>query len=102
MPCTLLVDQGFAYVFKDAADAERFLGAAPVPSPMGDVVKVKPDGSVKHRLIQDLRASVVNSASCVAERQVLPRFSDHAADVARFSESGEGVGVFVIDYTTPS
>ena len=93
-----LVDQGFAYIFTDASAAAEFLGTSPVPSPMGDVVKIKPDGSIKHRLIQDLRASAVNSASRVAERQVLPRFADHAADVAQFSSSGEGVGVFVIDY----
>ena len=61
-------------------------------------MRVKPDGSIKHRLIQDLRASAVNSASQIPERQVLHRLVDHARDIACFSEAGEVLGVFVIDY----
>ena len=93
-----LVDQGFALVFGSASDAEAWLGCPPVPSPLGDVTKLKPDGSVKHRLIQDLRASAVNSASCVGERQVLPRFIDHATDLATATTSGTDVGVFILDF----
>ena len=93
-----LVDQGFVLVFGSASDAEAWLGCPPVPSPLGDVTKLKPDGSVKHRLIQDLRASAVNSASCVGERQVLPRFIDHATDLATATTSGTDVGVFILDF----
>ena len=93
-----LVDEGHALLFESRDDAAKYLGTDPVPSPLGDVVKLKPDGSVKHRLIQDLRASAVNSASVVSERQVLPRFIDHARDVALASRGGDQVGVFVIDF----
>ena len=93
-----LVDDGHALLFSDESAAAEWLGVQPVPSPLGDVVKIKPDGSVKHRLIQDLKASAVNSASVVPERQVLPRFQDHARDLAMTSLQGKGVGVFVIDF----
>ena len=69
-----------------------------MPSPLGDVVRIKPDGQIKHRLIQDLRASLVNAASQVPERQVLPRFTDHARDLALASSSGAPMGVFVVDF----
>ena len=73
-----LLDQGFAFLFETLSDAEAWLGAPVVVSPLGDVTKEKSDGSIKHRLIMDLRASEVNRASVVQERQVLPRFGDHA------------------------
>ena len=60
-----LVDQGFAMVFSDKDAAAHWLGCEPVPSPLGNVVRVKADGSLKHRLIQDLKASRVKDASVV-------------------------------------
>ena len=93
-----LVEAGHALVFESAEAAAKWLGTRPVPSPLGDVVRLKPDGSVKHRLIQDLKASSVNSASKVSERQVLPRFVDHARDLAFASRDGSDMGVFVVDF----
>ena len=93
-----LVDSGFARLCTDSAEAERWLGQAPVVSPLGNVTKPKPDGTVKNRLIQDFRASSVNAASSVSERQVLPRFVDHARDLAMLSARGSSVGVFVLDF----
>ena len=93
-----LLDQGFAFLFESLEDAEAWLCSPVVVSPLGDVTKLKPDGRVKHRLIMDLRASEVNRASVVQERQVLPRFGDHARDVALMSKLGEGLGVFVLDF----
>ena len=93
-----LVDLGFARVCKDLDSAERLLGRRPVVSPLGNVVKLKPDLTRKNRLIQDFRASAVNSASVVHERQVLPRFCDHAHDIAALSALGSSVGVFVLDF----
>ena len=46
----------------------------------------------------DLRASSVNEASVVSERQVLPRFGDHAHDVAVASEMASDMGVFILDF----
>ena len=42
-------------------------------------------GVAKHRLIQDLRRNLVNDCAAVPERQVLPRFVDHARDLAAAS-----------------
>ena len=39
----------------------------------------------KHRLIQDMRHNFVNDCAAVPERQVLPRFLDHARDLAEAS-----------------
>ena len=89
-----LVNDGHALVCESENSAAQWLGVRPVPSPLGDVVRIKPDGSVKHRLIQDLKASAINAASTVPERQVLPRFSDHARDLALASSQDAGVGVF--------
>ena len=76
------VDAGFALLFTDAAAAERYLGGRVHPAPLGNVSKVKPDGTRKHRVIQDLRANRVNDSVTLPERQVLPRGVDHAIDVA--------------------
>ena len=70
----------------------------PVISPLGNVAKPKADGTTKNRLIQDFRASAVNSASSVSERQVLLRFTDHARDLAMLSAPGSSVGVFILDF----
>ena len=96
---TDLVNEGHALVFASREAAAAWLGTDLVPSPLGDVVKLKADGSYKHRLIQDLKASCVNSASKVPERQVLPRFVDHARDIALATQHGDEVGVFVIDFS---
>ena len=93
-----LVDKGFAELFVDQKRAEDKLRAKIIVSPLGDVVKQRSDGSLKHRLIQDFKASSVNSLSVVHERQVLPRFRDHARDLARASLSGAGAGVFILDF----
>ena len=93
-----LVDAGFARVCKDMDEAEQYLGKRPLVSPLGNVTKARPDGTLKHRLIQDFRASSVNCASTVSERQVLPRFADHAFDLATLSAFGSSVGVFVLDF----
>ena len=93
-----LVDQGFARIFKDTKAAEEWLQAKPIVSPLGNVVKLRPDATRKNRLIQDFRASRVNEASVVHERQVLPRFADHAHDLATLAAFGSSVGVFILDF----
>ena len=93
-----LVDNGFARVCEDEDTATQWLGMRPVVSPLGNVVNIRPDASRKNRLIQDFRASSVNAASVVQERQVLPRFADHDRDLAALSASESSVGVFVLDF----
>ena len=61
------------------------------------IVKMLPGGVEKHRLIQDLRRNAVNALVRLLERQVLPRFSDHAADLAAASAAGE-VETMILDF----
>ena len=64
------------------------------PAPLGNITKPGPDGVAKHRLIQDLRRILVNDCAAVPERQVLPRFVDHAYDLAEASAAlGERRGL---------
>ena len=67
------------------------------------MTKAKPDGSLKHRLVQDLRFNRVNELTRLQERQVLPRGEDHAADLAFAADwsgtGAEGVSVLILDFT---
>ena len=96
------MDQGIARLCRDRQHAEEVLGSRVAVAPLGDVVKQRPDGTLKHRLIQDFKASAVNAASVVEERQVLPRFVDHAHDLATLSALGSSVGVLYLISNTPS
>merc|ERR1712194_463030 len=95
------VNNGFATLFHDAKSAETHLGAKCHPAPLGNVAKLKEDGTFKHRLIQDLRANGVNGAVSVPERQVLPRGIDHGVDLALLGQGlseGEDVFTLVLDF----
>ena len=92
-----LLDLGFARLYADRASAEAALGGPCHPAPLGDVVKTLPDGAEKHRLIQYLKRNLVNLCVTLRERQVLPRFSDHAADLAYASALGEAA-TLILDY----
>ena len=50
-------------------------------SPFGNLSKPKPDGSLKHRIIQDLRRGGANLLAAMFERIVLPRPTDHGWDL---------------------
>jgi hypothetical protein len=92
-----LVEEGFGVIYADQEAAEQALGGKCFPAPLGDVVKSNPDGPPKHRLIQDLRRNGVNACVHIPERQVLPRFVDHALDLARASSS-EGSSTLILDF----
>jgi hypothetical protein len=95
------VNEGFGLLFADKAAAERFLGGQSHPAPLGNITQQKPNGEVKHRLIQDLKNNSVNKAVVLPERQVLPRPIDHAKDVALLSDGlrkGEGISTLVLDF----
>ncbi|CAK0887156.1 unnamed protein product, partial [Prorocentrum cordatum] len=88
-----LVNQGFGILFEDRAAAEAFYSTAVFPAPLGNITRTKPDGATKHRIIQDLKVNLVNSAVTLAERQVLPTIIDHALDVALLSSWAQEGGV---------
>ena len=52
-----------------------------VISPLGNLTKTKPDGSLKHRIMQDLKAGGANVLAELYERIVLPRPNDHGWDL---------------------
>ena len=62
--------------------AESFgIEEASIPlSKLGLISKERPDGSVKHRLIWDLRRSEVNNELHQGQRIILPRFKDLVQD----------------------
>ena len=66
--------------------------------PLGDAVKQLADGKLKHRLIQDLRMNGVNLCASLPERQVLPRFVDHAADLSIATADGSTCSALVLDF----
>ena len=95
------VDNGFGLLLRDKKHAEAVCGARVFPAPLGNITKPKDDGSLKHRLIQDLRRNGVNASVDLPERQVLPRPVDHAkalAKLARSAGEGEGISVLVLDF----
>ena len=95
-----LVEAGYGRLYKDRKEAERALGGDCFPAPLGNVTKLGPDGVTKHRLIQDLRRNLVNDCAGVPERQVLPRFLDHALDLAEASAAtdADGVDTLILDF----
>ena len=95
------VDNGFGLLLRDKKHAEELCGARVFPAPLGNTTKPKGDGSLKHRLIQDLRRNGVNASVDLPERQVLPRPVDHAKALAKLARSAgkdEGVSVLVLDF----
>ena len=55
-------------------------------SSIGVIVKRKPGGGYKYRLVHDLRRSGVNSKITVLERLVLPRLKDAIEDAVSLFE----------------
>merc|ERR1711884_48380 len=92
-----LVEAGFGRVYGSQSEAEAALGSRCFPAPLGDIEKLGPDGAAKHRLIQDLRRNGVSACAGIPERQVLPRFDEHAADLAQASLNGDAE-TLVLDF----
>ena len=64
-------EKGFAARYSSLFEAEKRHGKLLV-SPLGNLTKEKPDGSLKHRIIQDLRRGGANLLAELFERIVLP------------------------------
>ena len=96
------VEAGFGELFTDSVAAETALEGTIYPAPLGTVTKERADGTLKHRLIQDLKANRVNSAVSLPERLVLPRAIELAADLAKMkAEQGPGDVIMtgIIDFS---
>ena len=80
------VDKGFVRWAKDKEVLEDMYGTL-VPSAIGYSSKIKLDGTVKGRLVHDLRRSQVNSHITLKERLVLPRLRDAMEDALHLLET---------------
>ena len=76
-----MVEQDWADSYSQWDDVTQALGEGVVLNKLALVSKTKSDGSVKHRLVWDLRRSGANLAVKQGERIVLPRLSDVVADL---------------------
>ena len=77
-----MVKKGWATEHTSMESFRREAGAASVAhTRLTLITKVKPDGSLKHRLIWDMRRSGVNGLIQQAERIVLPRSYDFVEDI---------------------
>ena len=67
---------------------------------LGCIQKVKPDGSLKTRLVVDCRRSGINGLMCIRQRVVLPRVSEVASSWAALrQQSPEGdMELAVVDF----
>ena len=70
-----MVEQDWAESYTQWDDVTRALGEGVVLNKLALLPKTKSDGSVKHRLVWDLRRSGVNLAVIQGERIVLPRLN---------------------------
>lgn len=80
-----MVDKGWADQCPSWAQLQEIAGGPPVLNRLGLISKQRPDGSLKHRLVWDLRRSGVNSVVAQGERVVLPRVLDVARDAQRLA-----------------
>ena len=74
------VVRGYATQYCDWQHVIEQHGKAPV-SKLACIIKTRPDGSEKVRLVIDMRQSGYNSLVRAAERLVLPRLKDLVEDV---------------------
>ena len=70
---------GFLDTFDSVAEAEAVVGEL-ILNKLGMVENTRDDGTIKRRLIWDLRESEVNRSVYLGERVVLPRLEDAADD----------------------
>ena len=71
---------GYAHRYTSVEAATAIHGEL-VLSPLGTLSKPKPDGTIKDRIIQDLRRGGANLLAELFERIVLPRPGDHGWDL---------------------
>jgi len=94
------VTSGFGLLFADRASAEAYMGGPIVTAPLGTISKQRPDGSMKHRVIMDLRLNHVNDTVSMPERQVLPTAFSHALDMTELAAGlgpNQAVNTLVLD-----
>ena len=93
-----LVDKGWLLEFDTLDQLKAFLGADPILSKFGLVVKTR-NGITKKRLILDAKASGISEIASKKERILLPRILDVAHNILNLQALGpEEVELFILDY----
>ena len=93
-----MVQKGWSIVFEEPSEAEAFLGVSGlVLNRLGLIRKVKPDGTVKYRIVWDLRRSGVNLVILQGERVVLPRIADIVDSIREVGvDDGQSQDVYML------
>ena len=91
------VARGFCHEVPDLETAAKELGVEPVLNKLGIVTKTAEDGTVKHRIIWDMKASSANNSCSQAERIVLPRLLDLAEAASHIYRTGGIPWVLAVD-----
>ena len=93
-----LVDKGWLLEFDTLDQLKAFLGADPILSKFGLVVKTR-NGITKKRLILDAKASGISEIASKKERILLPRILDVAHNILNLQALGpEEVELFILDF----
>ena len=83
-----MVKKRWSIVFEEPSEAEAFLGVSGlVLNRLGLIQKVKPDGTVNHRIVWNWRRSGVSLVILQGERVVLPRIADIADSIREMGGS---------------
>ena len=91
---------GYLKKFNTLEEVKKYLGADPVLSRFGCIVRIK-DGRTKKRIILDLKQSKVTSGTRKRWRVMLPRLVDLIADIVDMScdlADDEDIAVMVLDF----
>ena len=87
-----MVTHHWAESYDSWAQAEKALGTSKIVlNKLALISKARADGTLKHRLVWDLRRSGVNMAILQGERVVLPRLADLVRDVQHVSRTSTQV-----------
>ena len=85
-----LLDQGRAECFTSWAAVEKRFGGDACLTKLACIIKQKPDGGEKVRLVVDCRRSGVNGKMHIRERVTLPRITDVASGLQKLLEANSG------------
>ena len=93
-------EKGHCRIFGSWEELANAVGTSSIVlNPFGLVTKVKDDGTTKHRVIWDLKASKVNLSVHQGERIVLPRISHIVTDILELARScAPGEQVWLVCY----
>ena len=89
------VEQGWLLELDSLDAVTAYLGRKPILSKLACIVKERPDGSTKRRIIMDSKAPSVTDASRKMFRSVLPRLTDMISDLLSLLATSNGRDVLM-------